>query len=146
MKKQWISLGVALVVIVSSFAAWSAVEAEKKRSSLMQRKLDNAQNLLEALALENFAGIKEAADELNVIAQEARWKKLNTPTYNQLSSEFTAATAKVATMAEEENLDGATLGFVQLTMTCVECHKLVRNSETVAQLPSSVRSIEKPNI
>jgi hypothetical protein len=30
--------------------------------------------------------------------------------------------------ADKENLDGAALAYVQLTLSCVNCHKVVRDS------------------
>jgi hypothetical protein len=33
-------------------------------------------------------------------------------------------------MAREENLDGATLAYVELTINCVACHRHVRSVKT----------------
>ena len=111
---------------------------EKETSDLMQKKLRHAQALLEGLAKEDFAKIKENANELTAISLDALYSKKHPPQYNQLSSEFRYATEKVAKMAEEKNLDGATLNYMRVVMSCVECHKLVRGQEETASAEPAV--------
>ncbi len=109
-----------------------AVKTESGHDALMLKKLQHAQNILEGLALEDFDKIKTGGKELLIISQEAQWRKIQTPKYNQLSVEFRSAVDKLVAMAEAKNLDGSTLQFMQVTMSCVECHKLVRDSQKVA--------------
>ena len=66
----------------------------------------------------------------------------NSPRYGQLSSEFRWNAEKVAQMGDAKNLDGATLSYVQVVMSCVECHKLVRGGETTAGLGGLERTAE----
>ena len=39
---------------------------------------------------------------------------------------FREAAAKIATRASEKNLDGATLGYLELSVNCVKCHQYTR--------------------
>jgi cytochrome c556 len=49
-----------------------------------------------------------------------------TPEYRQHSLEFQQICRKLQTSAEARNVDGAALAYVQLTMSCVNCHKYTR--------------------
>jgi hypothetical protein len=40
---------------------------------------------------------------------------------------FQTANRELIRAAENENLDGATLAYLQLTLSCVNCHKVVRD-------------------
>ena len=40
---------------------------------------------------------------------------------------FQNANQQMIRMADDENLDGAALAYVQLTLSCVNCHKIVRD-------------------
>ena len=42
--------------------------------------------------------------------------------------DFEYANKALALAAREKNLDGATIAYIQLTVSCVQCHKLVRGN------------------
>ena len=44
------------------------------------------------------------------------------------SNEFRRAVENLQEKAAQKNLDGAALGYVELTLTCVKCHKYVREA------------------
>ncbi len=94
---------------------------------LMQQKLDNSKNLLEGLALGDFKKIQKNADELQKLTKTAEWFAYKTKEYKLFSSEFRRAAEKVSKSAKQLNLDGAALGYLELTLTCVRCHQYVRN-------------------
>lgn len=120
------------VVCLGSFALVGAIESKDDADSLMRQKLTQAQTIVEGLALEDYDKIRSGADELLLISQTAQWTARQSPKYNELGAEFRTAAARLAQMAETRNLDGATLGFMQITMSCVECHKLVRGHDKLA--------------
>jgi hypothetical protein len=93
---------------------------------LMQRKLKASQKVLEGIALSDFGMIGENADELVQVSKATEWRALQTPMYELLSNEFRRNAETLGRMAKERNLDGATLTYLDLTMTCVKCHKHVR--------------------
>ncbi len=41
--------------------------------------------------------------------------------------DFEFANKALVHASREKNLDGATLAYVQLTLSCVNCHKVVRD-------------------
>jgi|SRR6516225_2493202 hypothetical protein len=98
----------------------------KKVSALMRRKLQHAQKVLEGIALNDFDKIINHADELMQISKEVEWQVMKTPRYEVQSNEFRRAVETLQDKAVQKNLDGAALGYVELTLSCVKCHKYVR--------------------
>ena len=105
--------------------------ANQELSGLMKRKLENSQKVLEGLALNNFEVISKHAEELISLSKQAEWKILKTPDYELFSNEFRRSAAELVKNAKGKNLDGATLAYVDLTFTCVRCHKYVRETRNV---------------
>lgn len=101
---------------------------DEARQALMQRKLKESQKALEGLALNDFKKISASADELIEISKAAEWKVLKDPQYELFSNEFRRRAEQMGKAAREKNLDGATLAYVEVTMTCVRCHQHVRKA------------------
>ncbi len=99
---------------------------DKKLAELMHKKLAHSEKVLEGLALSDFKMIAKHADELIDISKEAEWKVIKTPQYEIHSSDFRRTAESLIKNAKEKNLDAAALNYVELTLTCVKCHKYVR--------------------
>ena len=52
-----------------------------------------------------------------------------TPGYRTQLEIFLDANKEIVKQAEQDNLEGSTLAFTQLTMSCVNCHKHLRESK-----------------
>ena len=92
----------------------------------MREKLGQSQKLLGALATEDFFTLGQASQRLSAMTQEASWQAFQNPDYAQHSAIFRRHANALTRAAEDKNLDAATLAYVRLTMSCVDCHKLVR--------------------
>jgi hypothetical protein len=57
-----------------------------------------------------------------------------TPKYELQSNEFRRAAENVVAKAKLRNIDGVTLAYFELTMSCVRCHGYVREIRD-ARLP-----------
>lgn len=123
------------LIIVTSIQARdkNEVRAEEIPGSLMQQKLQHAQALLSALAVADYEGMTTHARELQRISLEARWSQPHSNAYADLGDDFRSALDRIAASADKQNIDGAALNYVQVVLTCVQCHKVVRGVETVAQ-------------
>jgi cytochrome c556 len=97
-----------------------------KANDLMQRKLESAQKVLEGLATNDTALMARNADKLLQLSKEAEWRVFKNPRYELHSDEFRRAAGQLSARAREKNLDGAALAYVELTLSCVHCHKYVR--------------------
>jgi len=99
---------------------------EPRKDDRMKRKLASSQKVLEGIAVGDFKLIDKHAEELLLIAKEAGWKVLKTPSYELYSNDFRRHAETLMKNAKDKNLDGAALTYVELTLTCVKCHKHVR--------------------
>ncbi|MFG0294870.1 MAG: hypothetical protein ACF8PG_03105 [Maioricimonas sp. JB045] len=95
------------------------------RHRLMERKLVAAQKILTSLAREDYAAMQSAADDLQELARQ-QWTTDESPRYRAHLKDFWVTLDGVSEAAAEKNLDGATLAYVQMTISCVKCHKYLR--------------------
>jgi hypothetical protein len=117
---------VLLALAVALPASQGEDREPAKLHELMQRKLEHSQKVLEGVALNDFGKIAENAQDLIRISKLAEWRVLKTPQYELYSNEFRRNAETLAARAKEKNLDGAALAYVEMTLTCVRCHKHVR--------------------
>jgi hypothetical protein len=110
------------------------VYAQVRLNQLMRDKLVHAQKMLEAIALNKFDGIEKQAEELVRASKTAEWLAYKTPRYQQHSNEFQRAAETIIRKAKAKNIDGVTLAYFDLTMSCVRCHEHVREVRD-ARLP-----------
>jgi cytochrome c556 len=120
-------LGLALGTALSS----SRAEQERKRtrSEFMRQKLEFSKNVLEGLSLEQYPTIEKNAKALKLLSQAAEWEVPTIPNatdYVALTTEFQRYADELIKNARHQNIDGATLAYLKLTMNCVQCHKYVR--------------------
>jgi hypothetical protein len=131
MKKHFFLVFVVLTTLACGWAVYGQkadkVPAIKHASAFMKLKLEHSQKLLEALAIEDFASMKQHAQKLGTLALDENWEVLTTREYLDYSAEFQRIAARISKAADRESLDGATVGYVQLTLNCVDCHKHVRD-------------------
>lgn len=106
----------------------------------MRVKLDASEEILEGLVTRNFDAIESGADQLHVLSQRAAWNALTTAEYVQYSAEFQRHARRMGDAARGEDLDAAALAYVQMTLTCVNCHKHVRGVK-VAELSPWRRAV-----
>jgi hypothetical protein len=123
----------ALVFTVEETSAQQGEVPEARR--MMYRKLGHANGVLEGLTVNDFEKIQEEAQELSLISLEAHWRTDLPPSYAQYNADFQWAVGGLIQAAEMKNLEGATLKYAQVVMSCVECHTAVRGRAQVADLP-----------
>ena len=66
---------------------------------------------------------------MNALSQIEKWVHLSRPDYRTLLAIFRDANENLIAEADQEDLDGATLAYMQLTLSCVNCHKIVRHPQ-----------------
>jgi hypothetical protein len=102
---------------------------------LMHRKLDRSKLILEGLALEQYDKIASNARSLRLLSMEAGWKVIQTEEYRKQSEDFRRACDSIERAAKAKDVNRAALGYVALTVRCVECHTYMReNKLQVAKL------------
>jgi cytochrome c556 len=122
------ALAVGLFVL-----AGDAADPKKpsKLETLMKKKLLQSEKVLGGIALQDFDKIEKHAGELVEISKEAEWKVMKTPLYQMYLNEFRQNADDLLAAAKKRNIDGAALAYVNMTLTCVKCHKHVREKRMV---------------
>lgn len=108
-------------------AAQKGAGKKQAHRAFMRKKLEYAQNVLEGLALEDFDLVAKGAKELKTTSAAAEFMVIHEPLYAEYADDFRKIAEKLAKAAKEKRIDGATLAYMDMTMSCVECHKYVRN-------------------
>ena len=123
-----------LTLILTAVVA-REVHAQIQLQRLMIEKLQNAQKLLEGIAMNKPEMIEKHAEELIRISKTAEWVAAHkTPRYGVFSNQYQRAAQSIVKKAKEKNIDGVTLAYFDLTMACVRCHEYVREVRD-ARLP-----------
>jgi len=93
---------------------------------LMRDKLAYANKALEGLSVEDFAKVVESAQMMRMISRASSWYVLDSEEYTRLSKNFQEQAADLERHAKEKNLDMAGLDYMRISLTCIQCHKYVR--------------------
>jgi len=93
----------------------------------MRRKLEATQKVMEGLAVEDYDLIAQGARQLRGISAAADFAVVKEALYTQHADEFRRIVDRMERNAKEKRLDGAALAYMDLTMSCIECHRFVRS-------------------
>jgi hypothetical protein len=111
----------------------------EERAAIMKKKLAQAQKLLEGLTLQDFDKLKSAANELASLRLQVAWMAEKTPEYEQFSLDFQRNLESTQRAASDKNIDAAALAYIEMTMTCVKCHKHVKELNKKSPIPATNR-------
>lgn len=134
MNRKLTLLGTAAAVVVSLVALSSQAD-EKARGggerptdihTFMRLKLAHSQQVLEGIVLEDFEMITKHASAMSVLLEDEKWMVFQTPEYRTHSNIFNEVCRDLKKAAERRNIDAATLAYMEMTMSCVKCHKYTR--------------------
>ena len=119
------------IIVVSVLAlGLAAVVAQSKRSraakEFMRDKLELTQKVLEGVATEDWDLVVAKGTKLGAMTREADWRVFENPNYEQQSQMFRQHVDSLVKAAKKKDLDAATLAYVRMTISCVDCHKAVR--------------------
>jgi hypothetical protein len=127
-----IGLGlVGIALFAAALAAQEGVRRPRSRAEFMRMKLEYSKTVLEGLTLEDYETISKSAKALRRLSAAAVWEVPtipNAPDYVVFTTEFQRLTDEMDRKAKDQNIDGATLAYLRLTMNCVSCHKYVRQA------------------
>lgn len=104
-------------------------EPTETMSYWMEKKLDYSQSLLRALASGDFEAMRSSADQMRKLNQVEGFVRRRNPEYQHHLHTFQRVTTGIIRQAERENIEGVTLGFNQLTISCVGCHEALRRAD-----------------
>jgi hypothetical protein len=116
--------GLAMVVCIPILSGEGP--KDNRGQQLMKKKLQHSQRVLEGIALNDFGLISRNAEDLMQVSKEAEWRVLKSPEYEVNSNEFRRSAVALIKAAKDKNIDGAALAYMDLTLSCVRCHKHLR--------------------
>lgn len=120
-------LGWALIGSTETPAQQPRIQPPKLSvDALMRAKLHSSQSLLKGLALEDYALLKKESQRLETLSLDTGWNIIQTKDYVKISGEFREAAKQIRSAAQKKNIDGASLGYIRLTLSCVDCHRHMR--------------------
>lgn len=115
--------------VSSGFSGKIKQEKVDDSKTFMERKLSASKSIIEGLSRADYDLVEKCAQDLMLISQEANWKVLNTKPYLKMSADFRSSAERMRNAANDKNLDGATLAYFEVTLSCVRCHKYIRENK-----------------
>lgn len=103
-------------------------EPRKGLSKFMRQKLQASSSVLEGLCTEDLEMVSKGARVLLQMSHEERWRVSADMLYRRYSNEFSGAVEELLKESEEQDMDGTSLAWVNVTMRCLKCHEWVRNT------------------
>ena len=94
----------------------------------MRQKLHASNQILEGLCTEDLEMVSDGSDTLMKMSGEEHWRVSNDIMYRRYSTEFMHAVEELQKEAEDNDMNGTSLAWVNVTMKCLKCHEWVRNT------------------
>ncbi len=97
----------------------------------MRQKLGASNKVLKGLVTDDFEEIEKGADALMKMSLAEEWRVSNDPSYARFSLDYQHTVRKLKAKAKKGTIDGSALAWVDVTMSCIECHEWIRNTVIV---------------
>jgi hypothetical protein len=129
----WLVVAVAVLPVCPAGAQEKktprAAAGREEASIWMTRKLEHTQKVLAGLTRGDFALIKKHAQAMQVLSYLEQWDRADLPEYRRQLRYFDEANKELIRHANNKNLQGATIAYSLLTVSCVHCHNVVRDAK-----------------
>ena len=129
-----LSLAGVVVIVASAFANEES-ESDGKDKGLskhvwMEQKVDLSKKTLEALSLGDLEEVAKNARTMGLLSKVEGWaRRSEKKEYLRQLRYFEAANSQMLNAASAENMEGATLAFNQMVISCVACHQHLRDGK-----------------
>ena len=91
----------------------------------MREKLEYSKELVEAVVLADYDAVERLAELLIEVSDEGVWSSSQEPEYLHYSRDFREAATRLIEDAQQQDANGVSLGYVEMTLTCVRCHQYI---------------------
>lgn len=143
--KRFICAAMALALATIPFNITAQDKRENRDeilAAMMQKKLKSAHLVLDGVAIGDFKKVAHGGEELIRLAKSETWQLIRSPHYERHSADFIRTTDNLVKKAQEKNMDGTALAYVEMTLSCVRCHQYVREHRRDARLDlESLRNV-----
>lgn len=96
-------------------------------SKFMRQKLAASNSVLEGLVMDDLKAVTKASDKLLQMSMTEKWRVTNDPTYARFSKDYQRTVERLKAKSKQGTVDGAALAWMDVTLSCIECHEWVRN-------------------
>jgi hypothetical protein len=103
-------------------------EPQQALQRFMRQKLQASNLILEGLCTEDLKMVTDGAATLMKMSKEEKWRVSNDMMYRRYSKEFVNAVEELEQEAKDNDMDGTSMAWVNVTMKCLKCHEWVRNT------------------
>lgn len=136
-------LAAAAFLLLGAFRLVAQQRTATPARQLMREKLTHAQQLLEAIVLQDFDAIEFHAGALNAISSDPAWPARPTPVYRELAGRFRTSTRRMLQAANGEGIDLVAVAYNKMSFSCVDCHRHIRaEKRAVQELPTLSERME----
>jgi len=109
-------------------STYAQAEKESGVKEAMRQKVSYSQQVLVGITLEDYGLIANNAEKLVELSNKTNWYSRQVPEYELFLNEFRRTAQELKKAGQQKNLDAASLAYVQMTLSCVSCHKFIRQS------------------
>ena len=103
-------------------------DPDRALKKFMRQKLHASNRILEGLCTEDLEMVSEGSDTLMKMSGEEKWRVSNDIMYRRYSTEFMHAVEELQKEAKDNDMNGTSMAWVNVTMKCLKCHEWVRNT------------------
>jgi len=125
----------SLVLVLVALSSGSGTAQTVRLNQVMRSKLQHSQRILEAVVTSNWPLLDTESKALLQITRDPAWSVLQFPEYARHSAAFVRATEDLIDVARLRDMEGASLGFVALSTTCVSCHRYLARARIATTQP-----------
>jgi len=122
-------ISLAVAIVLATTAALVTSQTTPTTRTLMKAKTGYAHRLLDAVVLEDFDVIQDQAFRLKAVAETADWYTAESAEFVRETESFIRAADRLFQAAKENNGDAAALAYMDVTLSCVHCHRHLRSSQ-----------------
>ena len=105
---------------------------DKNPSIWMKKKLEYSQNILAGITTEDFDKIADNARAMKGLGKFEAFVRSRNAAYTRQLQMFEDVNDEILRQADNDNAEGVALAFTQLTVNCVNCHKVLRQHAKAA--------------
>jgi hypothetical protein len=95
---------------------------------VMRKKLDVSQKILEAVVTSHWSDLEMRARDLEDLTNDPAWMVLTAPEYASHSNDFRKKVRELHEAAVKRDLEATPKAYVEVTLSCVECHRYLARS------------------
>jgi len=132
-----LTLGVSGDEIIVRPRSETVAVSDRPGAAFMRAKLDAVNQIVEGLSVEDHSLIAAGGEKLLTLSADAAFQVRRDPLYMHYSSTFQTTVNDLVNAAKKESLGDATINYINLTVSCVACHKHVRGTVQMAPLQNA---------